>query len=99
MQRLIKQLAVSVGRVLERRDLVERDIEIVWLAAGVEPGPLDDLIGYSITCLIAVCPRAGQKLFTLQLLPAKPPEGAGDASGAVRAGGFLLHAGAAIAPR
>jgi len=45
-----------------------------------------------------VGPRAGQKLFTLQLLPAGPPEEAGDPSGAVRAGGFSLHAGVAIAP-
>jgi hypothetical protein len=51
----------------------ERDIENAWLAAGAEPGPLDDLIGHSITYRIAVGPRAGQKLFTLQLLPARPP--------------------------
>jgi hypothetical protein len=30
--------------VLERRGLIERDIENAWLAAGAEPGPLDDLM-------------------------------------------------------
>lgn len=39
--------------------LVERDVENIWLAAGVEPSPLDDLIGHSITYRIAVRPRAG----------------------------------------
>jgi hypothetical protein len=32
-------------------------IENAWLAAGAEPGPLDDLIGHSITYRIAVGPR------------------------------------------
>ena len=62
-------IAARVGQVLERRGLVERDIENARLAAGAEPGPLDDLIGHSITYRIAVDPRAGQKLFTLQTVP------------------------------
>jgi hypothetical protein len=98
LQMLVQRIAARIGRVLERRGLIERDIENAWLAAGAEPGPLDDLIGHSITYRIAVGPRAGQKVFTLQLLPARPPEEAGDTSGAVRAGGFSLHAGVAIAP-
>jgi hypothetical protein len=32
------------------------------------------LIGHSITYRIAVGPRTGQKLFTLQTLPGRPPE-------------------------
>ena len=47
---------------------------------------------------MAVGPRAGQKLFTLQTVP---PRLAGldvDPDGAARAGGFSLHAGVAIAP-
>lgn len=66
LQALVEQIAVGVGQVLERRGLFERDIENAWLTASAEPGPLDDLIGHSITCRIAVGPRAGQKLFTLQ---------------------------------
>jgi hypothetical protein len=63
---LVEQIAARVGQVLEKRGLIERDIENAWLAAGAEPGPLDDLIGHSITYRIAVGPRAGQKLFTLR---------------------------------
>jgi ribosomal protein S27E len=99
LQWLVEQIAAGVGQVLERRGLIERDIENAWLAAGAEPGPLDDVLGHSMTYRIAVGPRAGQKVFTLQLLPARPPEEAGDPSGAVRAGGFSLHAGIAIAPQ
>jgi len=46
-----------------------------------------------------VGPRAGQKLFTLQTLPARPPELEGNPNGAARAGGFSLHAGVDIAPK
>jgi Putative transposase len=73
LQRLVEQIAAGFGQVLERRGLIERDIENAWLAADAEPVPLDDLIGHSITYCIAVGPRSGQKLFTLQLLPARPP--------------------------
>jgi hypothetical protein len=64
-------------------------------------GPLDDLIGHSITYRIAVGPRAGQKLFTLQTLPASAvpeAEQQGDHRGAAQAGGFSLHAGIDIEP-
>ena len=47
MEDLAEQIAARVGQVLERRGLVERDIENAWLAARAEPGPLDDLIGSS----------------------------------------------------
>jgi len=42
------------------------DMENAWLATLGESGPLDDLIGHSITYRIAVGPRTGQELFTLQ---------------------------------
>ncbi len=89
---------MRIGRVLEKRGLVERDIENAWLTPDAEAGPLDDLIRHSITYRIAVGPRAGQKLFTLQTVPARPSELEGDPNGAARAGGFSLHAGVAIAP-
>jgi Putative transposase len=66
LQGLIEQIAVRIGRTLEQRGLIERDVEKAWLASEDEAGPLDDLIGHSITYRIAVGPRAGQKLFTLQ---------------------------------
>jgi hypothetical protein len=70
LQVLVQQIAERVGRKLERRSLIERDMENAWLASDGAGGPLDDLIGQSITCRIAVGPRAGQKLFTLQTLSA-----------------------------
>ena len=69
LQQLVEQIAARIGRVLEGRGLVERDLENAWLAADTEAGPLDDLLGHSITYRIAVGPRAGQKLFTLQTVP------------------------------
>jgi len=48
-------------------------------------------MGHSITYRIAVGPRAGQKVFTLQTVPAQG-EGEGH-NGAALAGGFSLHAG------
>jgi ribosomal protein S27E len=37
-------------------------------------GPMDDLLGHSITYRVAMGPRAGQKVFSLQSVPAQPPE-------------------------
>jgi hypothetical protein len=50
------------------------------------------LLAHSITYRIAVGPRAGRKVFTLQTLPAGD-EGSG--AGAGQVGGFSLHAGVA----
>jgi hypothetical protein len=90
---LVEQVGAQVGQVLERRGLIERDIENAWLAGDFEAGPLDDLIGHSITYRIAVGPRAGQRLFTLQTMPPRLPGLELAPNGAVRAGGFSLHAG------
>jgi len=49
LQQLVEQIAGRIGRALERRGLVERDLENAWLAADTEAGPLDDLLGHSIT--------------------------------------------------
>jgi ribosomal protein S27E len=98
LQALVERIAARVGRMLERRGVVERDMENAWLVANGEPGPLDDLIGHSLTYRIAVGPRAGQKLFTLQMVPPRPAGLQGDPNGAARAGGFSLHAGIDIEP-
>jgi len=99
LQELVQQIAARIGRVLEQRGLIERDMENAWLATQGEGGPLDDLIGHSITYRIAVGPRAGQKLFTLQTVPAREePEQQGEHHGAANAGGFSLHAGLDIQP-
>jgi len=100
LQELVQQIAVRIGRVLEQRGLIERDMQNAWLAMQGEGGALDDLIGHSITYRITVGPRAGQKLFTLQTVPAREPEPEqqGEHRGAANAGGFSLHAGLDIQP-
>jgi hypothetical protein len=64
-------LAERIGRALEGRGVLVRDAESSFLeldaAAG---GPIDDLLGHSITYRVAVGPRAGQKVFSLQTVPA-----------------------------
>ena len=63
-------IAQRVGRFLERQGLLERDTENSYLTGdAVEGGPLDELLGHSITYRIAVGPQAGRKVFTLQTLP------------------------------
>ncbi len=74
LQELVQQIAERIGAVLEQEGLIERDMENVWLAMPGEGGPLDDLIGHSITYRIAVGPRTGQKLFTLQTVPPRRRE-------------------------
>ncbi|MEO6081292.1 MAG: transposase [Steroidobacteraceae bacterium] len=100
LQALVQQIAARIGRVLEQRGVVERDMENAWLATQGAEGPLDDLIGHSITYRIAVGPRTGQKLFTLQTVPprAEEAEQQGDHRSAANAGGFSLHAGVDIQP-
>lgn len=99
LQGLVERIAAQVGEVLERRGLIERDLENAWLSLDGEAGALDDVLGHSITYRIAVGPRAGQKLFTLQTVPPRPEQLDRDANGAARAGGFSLHAGVDVAPR
>ena len=97
----MQQIAARIGKLLEKRGLIERDLENAWLTVDGPGGALDDLIGHSITYRIAVGPRAGQKLFTLQTLPAgavPEAEQQGDHRGAAQAGGFSLHAGIDFEP-
>jgi hypothetical protein len=67
---LTHTIARRIGRFLEREGLLERDAENSYLAGdAVEGGPMDQLLGHSITYRIAVGPHAGRKVFTLQTLP------------------------------
>jgi hypothetical protein len=62
-----------IGRSLERSGLIERDIDNAYLAFDpAEEAPNHGLLGSSITYRIATGPREGQKVFTLQTLPAEP---------------------------
>ncbi len=74
LQALVERLAERVGRSLERQGLLVRDTENDFLEFGpAAGGAMDDLIGHSITYRVAVGPRAGQKVFALQTLPARHP--------------------------
>ena len=93
LARLTQTLALRIGRYLERQGLLERDAENSYLAGDeLEAGPMEQLLGSSITYRIAVGPRQGRKVFTLQTLPAceKPFD-----DGVGKGAGFSLHAGVA----
>jgi hypothetical protein len=70
LNHLTHTIARRVGRFLERQGLLERDAENSYLSGDAgEGGPLDQLLGHSITYRVAVGPHAGRKVFTLQTLP------------------------------
>jgi hypothetical protein len=93
LTQLTQTIAKRVSRFLERRGLLVRDDESAYLAMDPsDEGPMDTLIGHSITYRIATGPRQGCKVLTLQTLPAI------DEPFTTRAGnvaGFSLHAGVA----
>jgi hypothetical protein len=73
--------------------LLERDAENSYLAGdALEAGPMEQLLGSSITYRIAVGPHQGRKVFTLQTLPGcdEPFD-----DGVGKVAGFSLHAGVA----
>jgi hypothetical protein len=95
LRQLTHTIARRIGRFLERQGLLERDAENSYLTSDtVDEDPMNQLLGHSITYRIAVGPRAGRKVFTLQTLPASDPdEDFTDTLGEVA--GFSLHAGVA----
>ena len=91
LARLTQALALHIGRYLERPGLLERDAESSYLAGdALEAGPMEQLLGSSITYRITVGAQQGRKVFTLQTLPACD-ESFDDGAGKVA--GFSLHAG------
>jgi hypothetical protein len=87
---LVQRIAERIGRSLERSGLMTRDIENAYLA--FDPGeeaPINALLGHSITYRIATGPREGQKVFTLQTLPAEPEA---PRRAVAESSGFSLHA-------
>ena len=84
-----------MARFLERRGILERDEDNSYLTLdGLEKDPLRDIHGYSVTYRIAIGPRKGRKVFTLQTIPAQPEESLDNARVA-KLNGFSLHAGVA----
>jgi ribosomal protein S27E len=94
LQALVERVAERIGGALERQGLLARDADSSYLeldpAAG---GPMDDLLGHSITYRVAVGPRAGQKVFSLQSVPAREE---GQRKGVAQYAGFSLHAGIGV---
>jgi len=95
LQGLVEQIGRRLGRQLERRGILVRDADSVYLE--LEPQSQGDALaglqGHSITYRVAVGRRQGQKAFTLQTLGAR-----GEGHGGERlaqANGFSLHAGVA----
>jgi len=81
---------------LERQGLIEGDIESRYLSGDLlsEEDSMLNLQGSSITYRIAVGPQKGQKVLTLQLVPASPEST--NSKGLVGfVEGFSLHAGVA----
>jgi len=73
LKHLVQRMAERIGRSLERSGLITRDIDNAYLAFDPsEEAPIHGLLGSSITYRIATGPREGQKVFTLQTLPAEP---------------------------
>jgi len=93
LKRLVQRIAERIGRSLERSGLITRDIDNAYLAFDPsEETPIHGLLGSSITYRIATGPREGQKVFTLQTLPAEPEA---PRSQVAESSGFSLHAGIA----
>ena len=94
LKTLVERLAERIGRALERQGVLARDAENSYLELDPEAGgPMDDLLGHSITYRVAVGPRAGQKVFSLQTVPAREDE---PRKGVAQYAGFSLHAGIGV---
>jgi len=64
LARLTQTLALRIGRYLERQGLLERDAENSYLAGDrLDAGPMDQLLGSSITNRIAIGPQQGRKVY------------------------------------
>lgn len=66
LTRLTQTLALRVGLYLERQGLLQRDAENSYLPGDdLEAGPMEQLLGSSITYRIALGPQQGRKVFSL----------------------------------
>ena len=70
LAQLAHTIVRRVGRLLERKGLLERGTEQLNLGEAIDTDdPMPELVGHSITYRIAVGPHRGRKVFTLQTLP------------------------------
>ncbi len=95
--RLTHTLSHRVARFLERRGLLERDVENGYLVfEQQEEDVMQQLYGHSVSYRIAVGPHQGRKVFTLQTLP--PLAGGEDSGQATKVAGFSLYASVVAEP-
>lgn len=91
---LVERIAERIGRALEHQGVLARDAESSYLELDPDSArPMDDLLGHSIIYRVAVGPRAGQKVFSLQTLPVRAEE---LRRGVGQYAGFSLHAGIGV---
>src|SRR5690606_26128899 len=97
LQALVTTVAARLARFLVRAGVLEQDMENSYLALDhLEPNPLQQVQGHSITYRIAIGPRQGTKVFTLQtLLPRTDDERFSQVG---KVDGFSLHAGLSVQP-
>ena len=87
---LVHTISQRIAHKLEQEGLLERDAENAYLQLDhIEEDPMHQLQGHSITYRIAIGPRQGQKVFTLQTLPAHKAQ---SYSPVGKVAGFSLHA-------
>jgi len=94
LEDLVHLISQRVGRCLERQGLLVQDAEQAWL----ELDPADDtdampqILGSSVSYLIAVGPQQGRKAFMIRTIrPLDRPDPALER--VAKANGFSLHAG------
>jgi hypothetical protein len=65
LTRLTRSPALRIGRLSERQAWLTRDAENSYLIGnGLDAGPMDQLLGSSITYRIAIGAQQGRKVFT-----------------------------------
>ena len=94
MNSLVATISKRIARHLEKQGLLTRDDENSYLTMdGLDENVMNELQGHSITYRIAVGPKQGRKVFTLQTIPAWGDDYSNSQVGKVA--GFSLHAGVA----
>ena len=91
LHKLVNTISHRVARYLVRQGLLEIDEENSYLQLdGFGEDQMQQLLGHSISYRVAVGASQGQKVFTLQTVPANVDDGNDQAA---KVAGFSLHAG------
>lgn len=91
---LVYTLSHRVAGFLEREGILERDTENSYLnLEQADEDPMQQVLGCSVSYRIAIGPQQGQKVFTLQTVPAREEDDRFEQ--VAKMAGFSLHAGVA----